>query len=209
MTIISLTSIPPRFPTLGPVLESLVAQGADKVILALARRYARFAGSVTPPPLPRSVEIVWSADAGPATKIIAAQRAHPDAEIVYCDDDCLYAPGWLDALCDGPGVRAGSVFDARRLKRKGGVVAQGFAGVRLPAGFAPFTPPPEACRLADDLWLSAEMAARGVAITHCRATRAHVRPLGLSHGLQDLDRRRIYQQAVEVVHATWGVWPPA
>ncbi|WP_372614936.1 hypothetical protein [Aquicoccus sp.] len=208
MTILSLTSVPPRFAQLGPVLASLVGQGADRVILALARQYTRFPGPVTPPALPEGVKIIWSEDFGPATKILAAQRAYPDAEIVYCDDDCLYAPGWLSALRDGPGVRAGSVFDARRLKRQGGVVAQGFAGVRLPAGFAPFTPPPAACLLADDLWLSAEMAARGVSITSSRAARAHVTTLKSSHGLQDLDRRDTYEQAVAIVHSIWRVWPP-
>lgn len=209
MTIISLTSIPPRFPRLGLVLESLVAQGADKVVLALARQYEQFPGVVTPPPLPNGVEIIWSEDIGPATKIIAAQRVFPDTEIIYCDDDCLYAPGWLAALCDGPSIRAGSVFDARRLKRRNGTVAQGFAGVRLPAGFAPFTPPPAACRLADDLWLSAQMAVRGAKITHCRTARAYVTPLNLGHQLQDIDRRDTYKVGCEAVHAALGVWPPA
>ncbi|KPP85149.1 MAG: hypothetical protein HLUCCO07_11055 [Rhodobacteraceae bacterium HLUCCO07] len=100
------------------------------------------------------------------------------------------------------------MFDARRLKRQGGLVAQGFAGVRLPAGFAPFTPPPAACLLADDLWLSAEMAARGVSITSSRAARSHVTTLKSSHGLQDLDRLGTYEQAVAIVHSIWGVWPP-
>lgn len=209
MTIISLTTIPPRFPQLGPVLESLLAQGADKVVLALAREYDRFPGPVTPPALPRGVEIIWSKDFGPATKVIAAQRAFPDTEIIYCDDDCLYGNGWLSALCDRPGVSAGSVFDARRLKRRYGLVAQGFAGVRLPAAFAPFTPPPVACRLSDDLWLSAEMAARHVEISCCRAARACVTPLERDHGLQDIDRRHAYEVGVEAADAAFGVWPLA
>ena len=51
-SVISLTSIPPRFATLGPVLETLTAQGADAVVLALPRTYRRFPGATEAPPLP-------------------------------------------------------------------------------------------------------------------------------------------------------------
>ncbi|WP_137699536.1 hypothetical protein [Marimonas lutisalis] len=209
MTVISLTSIPPRFSGLGPVLESLLAQGAERVVLALPRAYARFPGPVSPPPVPGGVEILWCDDQGPATKLLAAQAACPGADIVYCDDDCVYGPGWLAALGAGaaPGVAAaGAVFDVARLKRRGGLVAQGFAGVLIPAGLR-FAPPPAACRAADDLWLSAQMALAGLKIRPCPEARAKVTPFAAPAPLQDENRADHYARAAEHIQMETGLWP--
>lgn len=208
MLVISLTSVPPRFAGLGPVLESLLAQGADAVCLCLPERYARFPGAYDVPDLPQRVTLLRGVDHGPAAKVIVAQAAFPEATLVYCDDDCLYGPGWLDALCAAPAgtVAAGSVFDVARLRRAGGQVAQGFAGVRLPPGLH-LTPPQGAARAADDLWFSAEIAAAGVNVSPCPAARARVTPLARPVGLQEENRPETYRAALEEIEARLGVWP--
>ena len=211
MDVISLTSIPSRFAGLGPVLESLLSQGADRVALALPRRYARFAGPVTPPPLPSGVTLLRpGADHGPITKLLPAQARWPDARLILCDDDCLYGAGWLDALCAAyrPGVAvAASTFPVSRLKRRGGLVAQGFAGVLLPPGIT-VPPPPEAVRAADDLWISAHLAQAGFGIVPSTGARAHVTPHAAPAALQDADRAGVYALAAAHVHRTTGLWPP-
>lgn len=96
--IISLTSIPPRFPDLKEQLRCLVNQTIppEKVILYLSRHYKRFPdwdGSL--PEVPEGVEIrVIDEDWGPATKILPALRDFrgEDIEILYCDDDQFYQP---------------------------------------------------------------------------------------------------------------------
>ena len=100
--IISLTSIPPRFSMLGPVLESLIAQGADEVWLAIPERYSRFPdwdGGL--PNLPSGIRLFRAGqDLGPATKILPAARElrGQDGQILFCDDDCNPAPGWAHRL---------------------------------------------------------------------------------------------------------------
>lgn len=104
MRIISLTAIPPRFAELGRTLESLVAQGADEVRLYLPERYNRFPdwdGSA--PRVPAGVRVCRTdRDLGPATKILPAARdlRGQDAQILFCDDDCLVDPGWARRLFD-------------------------------------------------------------------------------------------------------------
>ena len=210
MRIISLTSVPPRFGGLGPVLETLTAQGADMVILALPVRYTRFSGPVTPPPLPEGVTLLRSAsDHGPMTKLLPARAAYPDAHIAICDDDCLYDPGWFDALwaTGGPGAVAGSTFPVSRLGRAGGLVAQGFAGVLLPPCVS-FDAPPSRCHMADDLWISACLAQAGVPITPCPAARNRVRAFAAPAPLQNENRAGIYARAAHCIHETTGLWPP-
>jgi hypothetical protein len=103
-TIISLSSIPPRFPHLGPTLETLLAQkpGADEIQLWIPRRYRRFPdwdGGL--PEVPAGVVIRrCEEDHGPATKFLPALReaAGQAVMIVICDDDRMFAEDWLAAL---------------------------------------------------------------------------------------------------------------
>ncbi len=98
--IVTLSSIPPRFPQLGPTLETLLAQTAraDRVILYIPRTYRRFPdwdGAL--PAVPAGVEIVRAdRDFGPSTKLLPALRAFAgqDVEILFCDDDRHYPPDW-------------------------------------------------------------------------------------------------------------------
>lgn len=98
MLVISLSSVPPRFGRVGATLECLTRQGADKVLLYIPRAYRRFPdwdGSL--PKVPEGVEIRRvDHDWGPATKVLGAAREFrgQDADILFCDDDQRYAPGW-------------------------------------------------------------------------------------------------------------------
>lgn len=102
MKIISLTTIPSRFAGLGPTLESLLAQRADEVRLHIPRAYRRFPdwdGSL--PVVPDGVTIHrCDTDLGPATKILPAVRdlRGQDAQILFCDDDCIVPSGWASRL---------------------------------------------------------------------------------------------------------------
>lgn len=104
---ISLSSIPPRFDALGPTLESLLAQGAERVLLWIPGTYRRFPdwdGAL--PEVPQGVEICRCDDLGPATKVLPAALGRVAPEILFCDDDRAYPEGWaqsfLQARADHP-----------------------------------------------------------------------------------------------------------
>ncbi len=103
-TIISLTAIPPRFPYLHEVLGSLLKQTAhiDAVELNLPRAYRRFAfDPAHPPTVPEGCTVhLCDHDFGPATKVLpTVQRyAGQGVNILFCDDDKVYDPGWAARL---------------------------------------------------------------------------------------------------------------
>lgn len=112
MSLISLSSIPPRFGLIGPTLEALVAQaGVERVELYLPERYVRFPdwdGQL--PAVPAGVTIRRVAvDLGPATKVLPAVRRYrgQDVQILFCDDDRDYRPGWAQALLAAQAARPG------------------------------------------------------------------------------------------------------
>jgi hypothetical protein len=105
LKVISLSSIPPRFEVIGPTLECLVAQGsaADSVELYIPRAYRRFPdydGRL--PAVPAGVTVLQpEADLGPSSKVLHAAhryRDQPEAQILFCDDDRDYYPGWAARL---------------------------------------------------------------------------------------------------------------
>lgn len=122
-SIITLSTIPPRFGALGPTLYSLLAQRepAAEIRLYIPQSYRRFAdwdGAL--PSVPAGVSIHRTeADIGPATKILPAARElrGQDVQIVFCDDDKIYDRDWLArfkaAAAAHPGcciVEAGETF---------------------------------------------------------------------------------------------------
>ena len=103
MTLVTLSSIPPRFGLIGPTLEALVAQGGvDGVELYLPHRYRRFPDwDGTLPAVPAGVSIHrCDTDFGPATKVLCAVKRHrgDDLRLLFCDDDRDYRPGWAKGL---------------------------------------------------------------------------------------------------------------
>ncbi|MGV8985073.1 MAG: glycosyltransferase family 2 protein [Cypionkella sp.] len=99
-TIITLSSIPPRFHALRPTLESLLAQAlpAQDIILYVPQSYRRFPDwDGTLPTVPAGVTIRrCDRDIGPATKILPATRdfAGQDVDLLFCDDDKVYDKNW-------------------------------------------------------------------------------------------------------------------
>ena len=207
MYAISLSSIPPRFDRLAPVLHSLLTQrpAPAQVILCLPARYRRFPGSFDIPSLPDGVTLMAADDdLGPATKVLPAARALAGrlGALIYCDDDWLAQPGWAAALlaASRPGhAVTGAGFGVERLKRRpapgstGTDIAQGFSGVLIdPAWLSdPETAPPPPARMVDDIWLSGHLARQGIPVL----TAAHA-------------RARANRACADLLHARYGICPP-
>jgi hypothetical protein len=101
--IVTLSAIPARFDKFGPVLESLAAQkGVDRTCLYIPHEYRRFPdwdGSL--PKVPAGIEIRRTdGDFGPATKVLCAAKdyAGQDVQLLFCDDDHIYGPGWAESF---------------------------------------------------------------------------------------------------------------
>lgn len=108
--IVSLSSIPSRFSSLGPVLSGYLSQSIppEKVIVYIPKTYRRFPdydGSL--PDVPDGVEIRQpEVDYGPATKVLHAVRDFADIKdgkqlILFGDDDLIYEPDWAERLLAG------------------------------------------------------------------------------------------------------------
>ncbi len=104
MTVISLSSIPPRFDKIGPTLETLLAQKADIEAIRLYvphvyRRFPDYDGAA--PSVPKGVEVIRpEADLGPASKVLFCARdlRGTGKRILFCDDDRHYPVDWAQAL---------------------------------------------------------------------------------------------------------------
>jgi Glycosyl transferase family 2 len=101
--IVSLTSHPPRFPTLAKTLKSLLAQDvrADRTILWLE------AGDVAGLPhevkdlIPLGLEVRTCRNVRSYNKIVHTLVEFPDAYVATADDDLYYPPDWLGILVEG------------------------------------------------------------------------------------------------------------
>lgn len=226
---IALTSIPPRFSRLGPVLESLLAQdpAPETVYLCLPRHYARFPGPVVLPVLPAGVEVLRDAqDHGPACKALIAARhlRGGPGRLIYCDDDWILGPGWAAALLAaqrGQEAVTGQGFGVERLGRVSSArpgycdIAQGYSGVLIvPDWLADAVPPDDAAaRAMDDIWLSAHLAARGIGIRVAPTARQAMLPAyDDAHGLQDAviagaGRGEANRRCAAMMQDRHGIWP--
>ena len=100
--IITLTSYPPRYPTLHKTLVSLLMQrvAPDRIVLWVADAACN---------LPRKVQDLQSVgleirqceDIRSYKKIIPSLEAFPESFLVTADDDLYYEPNWLDTLVAG------------------------------------------------------------------------------------------------------------
>lgn len=223
--VISLSSVPPRFGHLGPVLAALLGQepAPERVLLCLAERYERFPGPVEVPMLPEGVELLRGPDIGPGMKALEAARHVQGARLIYCDDDWIAAPGWAAALLarsDAHTAATGQGFSVRRLGRVSRAepgrldIAQGFAGVSVEPGWLKDARPPERVgeRMVDDIWLSAHLAAKGIAIREVPEARSGLTPAFEAEGLQGatvggLNRAEANRACADWAARRYGVWP--
>jgi len=230
MYAISLTTIPPRLPRLGPVIDSLLAQrpAPEAVHIYLPKAWDRFEPVDNMYDAPKGAVIhIVDMDYGPAMKAIcfAGYHGNKASKLIYCDDDWIYPQGWAAALlaAGAPEVAvAASGFNVDRLKRVaprkslGFVdIAQGFAGVFIDPNWVNVkdSVPPREARLADDIWLSGQLARQGIPIRLCPAARRGLEPAyDDEHGLQDLDapglrRAEANQAALDLLTRRYGIWP--
>lgn len=94
--VVSLTSYPARFPTLGRTLKGLTRQTVrpDHVVLWLAHGDA----ALLPSGVRALAEVRETADTRSYKKIIPCLAAFPEATIVTADDDVYYHADWLEGL---------------------------------------------------------------------------------------------------------------
>lgn len=113
--IVSLTSHPPRFPTLAPTLRAILRQSVrpDRVILWLAEEDWDHL-----PPEVRSlsgIEIHTCPNWKSFKKIIPTLLNHPHAYVATADDDLYYPHDWLERLVGA--MRHGARVAALRAHR--------------------------------------------------------------------------------------------
>ena len=231
MYAISLTTIPPRLPRLGPVVESLLAQrpAPQAVHIYLPKVWDRFGAVEKTYAVPSGAVIhIVDTDLGPAMKAICFAKNHSaeHKNLIFCDDDWIYPQGWSETLLSagqaGAAVAA-SGFDVDRLKRRAAPktgafvdIAQGFAGVLITPNWFDVKDivPPKEARLADDIWLSGQLARQGIAIRLCPEARRGLAPaFADGYGLQDIvapgqTRAEANQAALDLLTRRYGIWPP-
>ena len=98
--IVSLTSYPPRFPTLALTLRCLLSQSVrpDKTILWIADQDVSELPQDVLTLQQRGLEIRKTHDLGPFKKIVPALQEFPEAIIATADDDVYYWRTWLEEL---------------------------------------------------------------------------------------------------------------
>jgi hypothetical protein len=118
--ILSLTSYPPRFPTLRRALDSLVNQtvAPDRILLWIADDdFAELPNEVRQLEC-RGVEIRSCADLKSYNKLIPALETFPEAFIATVDDDVRYPPDMLERLVGGSEPSVITCNRAHRIKRR-------------------------------------------------------------------------------------------
>ena len=223
--IISLTSIPPRFLQLGPVLWALAHQSAAAVWLWIPENYDRFPDwDGSPPDVPDGITLRRCAtDFGPATKTIPTlQNVPDDARVLICDDDVIYGPDWAAGF-QGAARRhpddaiAASTFPVKRLgvaASPSDVIAQGFAGICLAGNMIPMRTIKDRDKWVDDIWVSAMIAASGTRIRTAPYLRSLSSPIDAPASLQDAEignqtRADANRQSAIALAQELGIWGAA
>lgn len=101
--IVSLTSYPPRFPTLHLTLRSLLRQDTrpDRIVLWLAHGDEAHLPPAVTDLLATGIELRMVEDVRSYKKLVFALQAFPKAWIATVDDDVFYKPDWLGLLVGG------------------------------------------------------------------------------------------------------------
>lgn len=201
--IVTCTSIPSRFKVLDKTVRSVLSQqpAPQKMLLWLHERHQ----GTLPPSLTAmegaKFEIRYTELDSPHCKLVPALKAYPEATLVTCDDDLIYAPGWLASLWETRQAHPGEIithiarnlahFDNGRVKpyldwktekqpgaSKPSMVPMGYGGVLYPPGSLPAEASDTDLYLklapkADDLWFKAMAIQKN---TPCRKTKTPVPP---------------------------------
>lgn len=98
--VVTLTSYPPRFATLGMTLRSILDQTVrpDRTILWLTKSDLSYLPNEIRRLTANGLEIRTCSDLRSYKKLIPALKMFPDAWFVTADDDVYYPPGWLESL---------------------------------------------------------------------------------------------------------------
>lgn len=188
--VVSLTTVPDRMDKLAPVLRSLVDQTvpADRIVLARPEVSWRSGKPYPPldPPFP-GVDVLATKDHGPATKLLPALLAEPDAAIIVVDDDIIYPVDFIEQMLAwhrrmpqaAIGFRGWRIVEGAHPKRFPHIFSTSLAepeavdillgtwGYLVPPGSFDATvhdldAAPPAMRFVDDVWFSGHLAKRGV-----------------------------------------------
>jgi len=117
--VLTLTSIPPRFPNLPAKFKAIEKQTnrPDVVELNLPVAYRRFQGEIPSlPSLPEWVKVhVCETDYGPATKVLPTVERwrEKDADLLICDDDRIPDPRWIERLLQARSQRPNDIITER------------------------------------------------------------------------------------------------
>lgn len=98
--VVTLTSYPPRFPTLSATLKSVLDQEvrADHTVLWIAEKDASFLPPEVVALKDHGLEIRTCDDIRSYKKLIPALEVYPGAWFATADDDVYYPPKWLKGL---------------------------------------------------------------------------------------------------------------
>jgi hypothetical protein len=188
--VVTLTTVPERMDKLAPVFRSLMDQTvrADRILLARPH-HSRRSGVPYPaltPPFP-GVDVIDCADEGPATKLLPALLAEPEAAILVVDDDVIYPVDFIEQMLAwhrklpkaAIGWRGWQIVAGRHPKRFPHIFATAVAeptradillgtwGYLIPPGsfdaqVHDFSGYPPGVRFVDDVWFSGHLARLGV-----------------------------------------------
>lgn len=116
--VVSLTSYPPRYPTLHLTLQSLLLQSYvnRRVVLWIAHEEMASLPARVLALTAHGLEIRACDNLRSFKKLLPALQAFPDATIVTADDDLYYWPEWLQQLVDGSAGAPGDIV-AHRVHR--------------------------------------------------------------------------------------------
>ena len=103
--IVSLTSYPPRYPTLHLTLQSLLRQNTapDRIVLYIASADAKSIPFAVRVLLEKGVDLCIVDDVRSYKKLVFTVEEYPGAYIATADDDVFYRPDWLSELVAGQG----------------------------------------------------------------------------------------------------------
>ena len=176
---VALTTLPSRLELMRPTLDSLLGQThrPDRILLSLPHWSRREACAYPRPEwllgyAPVLEVVTCDEDLGPGTKLLGClHRVAQPACLVLVDDDLHYHPYFLETLYSHQIEDTRSSFSFWTYSNPPFTVGQGadgfsfyspnLDGVRAFAERALQSP---ALRLVDDLWISAYLARRGVAV---------------------------------------------